>query len=68
MLSRAIPFGGTRSFQIRVETFNVLNRANFGFPTSQLFNADGTYRSDAGQITSTIGTPRQIQLGAKIVW
>lgn len=68
MLSRAIELGGTRSFQIRVEAFNVLNRSNFGFPTAELFNVDGTYRSDAGQITSTIGTPRQIQLGAKFVW
>lgn len=68
MLSRAVELGGTRSFQLRVEAFNVLNRANFGFPTSQIFNTDGTYRSDAGQITSTVGTPRQIQIGAKFVW
>lgn len=68
MLARAIQLGGTRHLQLRIEAFNVLNRANFGFPASEIFNPDGTYRSDAGQITSTIGTPRQIQIGAKFVW
>jgi hypothetical protein len=68
MLSRALQLGGTRSFQIRFEVFNVLNRANFGFPAADLFNPDGTYRAEAGQITTTVGTPRQIQLGAKFVW
>ncbi|MBA2306312.1 MAG: TonB-dependent receptor [Acidobacteria bacterium] len=68
ILARGIELGGTREVQIRVEAFNILNRANFAFPTAQLFNTDGTYRSDAGRITSTVGTPRQIQLGAKIVW
>jgi hypothetical protein len=68
MLSRSIELGGARSLQIRVETFNILNRANFALPTNAIFNADGTYRADAGRITSTVGTPRQVQLGAKIVW
>jgi outer membrane receptor protein involved in Fe transport len=68
MLSRSLPLGGSRSLQIRFETFNILNRANFALPTASIFNADGTYRSDAGRITSTIGTPRQVQLGAKIIW
>jgi hypothetical protein len=68
MLSRALTLGGTRQLQLRFEVFNLLNRSNFALPTRELFNADGTYRSDAGRITSTVGTPRQMQLGAKIVW
>lgn len=68
MLSRGIEIGGSRMFQLRVEVFNILNRANFDFPTAAIFNPDGTYRADAGQITSTVGTPRQVQIGAKIVW
>ncbi|MPY90904.1 MAG: hypothetical protein GEU99_23690 [Luteitalea sp.] len=68
MLSRALQLGGSRSLQVRLEVFNVLNRANFDFPTASIFNPDGTYRSDAGRITSTIGTPRQVQLGLKFVW
>jgi hypothetical protein len=68
MISRALQLGGERSFQIRFEVFNILNRANFGFPAADIFNPDGTYRPEAGQITTTVGTPRQIQLGAKFVW
>lgn len=68
MLSRALAFGPSRNVQLRFEVFNLLNRANFALPTAAIFNADGTYRADAGRITSTTGTPRQMQLGAKIVW
>ena len=48
VLSRAIALGTTRSLQIRIEAFNILNRANYGFPTSQIFNSDGTYRLRRG--------------------
>lgn len=68
MISRALALGGTRSVQLRFEVFNILNRANFDFPTASIFNPNGTYRSDAGRITSTVGTPRQMQLGLKLVW
>ncbi|MEO6213933.1 MAG: TonB-dependent receptor [Vicinamibacterales bacterium] len=68
ILARRIEIGGSRNLQFRLEAFNILDRANFAFPTAELFNLDGTYRTDAGRITSTVGTPRQIQLGAKIVW
>jgi Carboxypeptidase regulatory-like domain/TonB-dependent Receptor Plug Domain len=67
-LARDFRLGESRRLQIRVETFNILDRANFGMPTTGLFNANGSYRSDAGRITTTVGTPRQVQLGAKIVW
>jgi hypothetical protein len=72
MLSRALSLGATRQLQLRFEVFNLLDRANFALPTREIFsaNADGSisYRTDAGRITSTVGTPRQMQLGAKIVW
>jgi carboxypeptidase family protein/TonB-dependent receptor-like protein len=68
MVSRALEFGGTRNVQLRLEVFNLLNRSNFALPQAGIFNPDGTYRADAGRITSTTGTPRQVQLGAKIVW
>jgi outer membrane receptor protein involved in Fe transport len=68
MISRALTLGQTRSLQLRFEVFNLLNRSNFALPTREIFNPDGTYRTDAGRITSTVGTPRQMQLGAKIVW
>ena len=68
VLARALALGASRSLQLRFEVFNLLNRANYGFPTADIFNPDGSYRADAGQITTTVGTPRQIQLGAKFVW
>jgi hypothetical protein len=68
MLSRALSLGQTRQLQLRFEVFNILNRSNFALPTAAIFNSDGTYRADAGRITRTVGTPRQMQLGAKIVW
>ncbi|MBI4478022.1 MAG: TonB-dependent receptor, partial [Acidobacteria bacterium] len=68
MLARSLELGAQRSLQLRIELFNVLNRANFALPTSAIFNANGTYRADAGRITRTVGTPRQMQLGLKLVW
>jgi hypothetical protein len=51
-----------------VECFNLFNRANFGTPQATVFNADGTYREDAGRITTTATSARQMQLGVKLVW
>ena len=39
MVSRALLLGGSRSVQLRFEVFNLFNRANFGQPTSAIFNA-----------------------------
>jgi hypothetical protein len=63
---RAIP--GAMNLQFRAEVFNVANRANFGLPANQLFNADGSPVASAGLITSTITTSRQLQLGLKLLW
>lgn len=68
VVSRTLTLAATRNVQLRFEVFNVLNRSNFGSPASAIFNADGTYRAEAGRITSTVGTPRQMQLGVKFVW
>ena len=61
-------FRGGRQLQFRVECFNLLNRANLGTPQALVFNANGTYREDAGRITSTSTSARQMQLGIKLVW
>ncbi len=66
-LSRLVPFGGTRSLELRLETFNLFNTFNWGPPT--LVNADRTntsFTSGAfGRITSMAGTPRIMQFGVK---
>jgi hypothetical protein len=66
--ARNIPWGGSRSLQVRVEVFNLLNRANFGIPATSLFAANGTRLADAGRITTLASAPRQAQLGVKFVW
>ena len=48
--------------QFRGEIFNVLNTAQFDLPNASIG------ASQAGMITSIVGTPRQIQLGAKLVF
>ena len=68
IVGKGISIGGTREVQLRFECFNVLDRANFGLPQNQIFNANGTVREDAGRITSTSTAARQIQLGIKAVW
>jgi hypothetical protein len=68
-LLKNIPITERVRFQIRVEAFNVLNRANFfvpQFPTggnSSGFNINST---NFGRITSTVTDPRIIQLVGRI--
>ncbi|MBI4888855.1 MAG: carboxypeptidase regulatory-like domain-containing protein [Acidobacteria bacterium] len=66
-VSRLVNFGGTRSLELRVETFNLFNTFNWGPPT--LIAADRThtnFNSGAfGRITSIAGTPRIMQFGVK---
>ena len=66
-LSRLIPFGASRSLELRVESFNLLNNFNWG-PLAVL-QADRThvnFTSGAfGRITRMAGTPRIMQFGVK---
>src|SRR5213593_4236543 len=55
-----------RNLQLRAEIFNVLNHANFGIPSPIMLTNTGATAAAAGVITSTAGTSRQIQLGAKL--
>jgi hypothetical protein len=54
--------------QVRLEVFNILNRANFGDPARVVFDSARRVRGNAGRITDTSTAARQIQLGAKLVW
>jgi hypothetical protein len=63
-LIKNFALGNRRRLQFRVEAFNLLNRANFGLPAATVFNAAGRVAS-AGEITTTVGTARQVQLGLK---
>jgi hypothetical protein len=62
--------GDTR-LQLRLEVFNVLNRANFATPTRPVF-AGATQNeaplATAGKVTRTVNSSRQVQLGIKILF
>jgi hypothetical protein len=68
ILGKNLNLGGGREAQLRFECFNLFNHANFGTPQQNVFNADGSIREDAGRITTTSTSARQIQLGVKFVW
>ena len=55
--------------QFRAEAFNVLNRANFQMPKTQILDRIGKPISTAGVIPSpTLTDPREIQFGLKLSW
>ena len=66
-LSRLLTVGTSRSLELRVETFNLLNTFNWGPPT--LMNADRTHTNFSsgafGRITQMAGAPRIMQFGVK---
>jgi len=60
-----ITLTGGRRIQLRAEGFNITNHANLGLPQATVFNSAGRV-SNAGQITTIVGTARQWQFGAKV--
>ena len=55
--------------QFRAEFFNVLNRANFNVPTTpEVFDSTGASVANAGLLTSTSTTAREIQFAIKITF
>jgi hypothetical protein len=58
--------------QFRAEFFNLLNRANFRNPSGAIFQSvtatSGAPTANAGQITLTNTTSRQIQFGIKLLF
>jgi hypothetical protein len=50
------------SLQLRLETINALNRPQFGLPNTSFES------SVFGLISSQVNAPRQVQLGAKLIF
>ncbi|MEZ5284652.1 MAG: TonB-dependent receptor [Vicinamibacterales bacterium] len=57
---RSLPFANERRLELRLEVFNLFNWVNFGFPGSNVSN-----QNTFGQITSTRGDQREMQLAVK---
>jgi hypothetical protein len=62
-LFKNVPLSSGHRLQIRVEIFNMFNIQRLGVPSGTTIGQAG-----AGQVTSIAGTPRQIQLGARVVF
>ncbi len=62
-LFKNVPFSAGHQLQIRVEIFNMFNIQRLGVPSGTTIGQAG-----AGQVTSIAGTPRQIQLGVRVVF
>ena len=59
-LFRSIVLGGDKRLELRVETFNLFNWVNYGFPAANVGNP-----ATFGRITTTLGDPREMQLAVK---
>jgi hypothetical protein len=62
-LVKTIPFGESRSIQLRFESFNTFNFQILGAPNVTIAGNTGF-----GQVQQIASTPRELQLGAKITF
>ena len=63
--------GGNGRLEVRIEAFNILNRANFGPPELRAFagTRDGEPPLPTfGRITTTMTSARQVQLGVRLAF
>jgi hypothetical protein len=58
-LFKIFPIKEQMRFELRAEAFNVFNHPQFNLPNQNIGNAQ------VGAITSTVGNPRQLQMGAR---
>ena len=66
---KRVALRGSARLDLRLEVFNVFNRANFGNPTLVAFagaTANEPPLASFGRIRSTVTSARQLQLGARV--
>jgi hypothetical protein len=69
--AKRIPIRGNARAELRVEVFNVFNRANFANPTLIAFAGAAAGEAPLatfGRIRSTVTSARQMQLGLRITF
>ena len=67
-LNKSFQLTETKRLQFRSEFFNLFNHANFALPDDDPFVSRGGRDSQAGRITSTNTTARQIQFALKFIF
>jgi hypothetical protein len=76
-LQKSTRISPSAQLELRLEAFNVFNHRNYnnpafgwtqGAPTSAASFVSGVPNTTAGMITDLVGTMRQIQLGAKLIF
>ncbi|MQA31875.1 MAG: TonB-dependent receptor plug domain-containing protein [Luteitalea sp.] len=68
---KRLPLRGRARAELRVEVFNLFNRANFGTPTLIAFagaSATEAPLTSFGRIRSTVTSARQMQLGLRVAF
>jgi len=69
-LVKGFSLAPNRTLQVRIEAFNLFDRANFAVPSGRILytNAAGDVSPTFGRITATTTTSRQIQVGLKYLF
>jgi hypothetical protein len=67
-LNKTTKISERMNIEFRGELFNLLNRANFASPASTVFTGTGGRVGNAGVITSTVTTSRQVQFALKLLF
>jgi hypothetical protein len=68
---KQLPLRGRARVDLRVEVFNLFNRANFGTPTLIAFagaTATEAPLASFGRVRSTVTSARQAQLGVRVAF
>ncbi|HUG55355.1 MAG TPA: hypothetical protein VMR21_17235, partial [Vicinamibacteria bacterium] len=72
-LVKTVPLRGTAKLQLRLEVFNVLNRANLDLPLNDqdgaaVFDDGGQPNPTAGRISRTVTDAREAQIALKLIF
>lgn len=70
-MTKSARLGGNRRVEVRIEAFNVLNRANFAPPNLSVYAGSADVEQplpNFGRIRSTVTSSRQIQLGVRLLF